>query len=195
MRTHLARLALLVLLTACETNPGYSFFTYRVAQPTASTRDYISDPGWFGFAIDAMGPERGGIMYGYSVGWTQLHEQTHTPVVFSVGAAQGLQVRRLDVLPVLGGIQWDLSSHWRSASVQPYAGLLAGAVYVGQHTSLGLFSVSKTGWRPAIAPQIGVYRRLGEFRAMMDLRYLQPFGGGPRCSYLGLGLGVAYIID
>lgn len=195
MRAHAFRLLLTLSLVACETNPGYSFLTYRVAQPTASTRNYVTDPGWFGFTVDAMGPEHRSILYGYSIGWTQMLERTRDPVTLSAGAAQGLQQRRLDVLPVLGGVQWDLSKHWRSASVQPYVGILAGAVYVGQHTSLGLFSIDDTGWRPAIAPQIGVYRRLGEVRAMIDLRYLQPFGGGPRCSYLGLGLGMAYVID
>ena len=193
MRVPIVRLAALVLLAACETNPGYSFLSYRVAQPTAGTRGYVSSPGWFGFSVDAMGPEHRGVMYGYSIGWSQMREETHDPVVFASGAAQGLQVRRLDVLPALAGVQWNLAG--RASSVQPFVGVLAGAVYVGQHTSLGLFSVSETGWRPAVAPQLGVYRRLGEARAMIDVRYLQPFGGGPRCSFLALGLGFAYIID
>jgi hypothetical protein len=195
MRTSLLPLCVALALCACETNPGYSFVSYRIAQPTASTRHYVTEPGFLGFTIDAMGPEHRGMWYGYSIGWTQLEERTQDPFTFPAGAAQGLQIRRLDVLPVLGAVQWDLSRHWRTAGVQPFVGMLAGVVYAGQHTSLGLFSVSKTGWRPAIAPQVGVYRRLGEFRGMVDLRYLQPFGGGPRCSYLGLGLGFAYVID
>src|SRR3954470_24011310 len=123
MRAPLLPLCALLALCACETNPGYSFVSWRVSQPTASTRGYVTEPGFLGFSLDAMGPEHRGMWYGYSIGWTQLEERTSDPFTFASGAAQGLQIRRLDVLPVLAAVQWDLSRHRRTASVQPFVGV------------------------------------------------------------------------
>jgi hypothetical protein len=196
----LRRLLLLVstlALSACETSPGYSFFTLGVAQPVGSTRSYVSATSWRGLNIEARRTVHEHISAGYTIGWNYLYEESTAPIVFdrgaAQGAAQGLHTRTLSVMPVLGGAQYGpLQRNDSTYALAPYVGLLVGAYYLEQRTSLGLFDVTDQWWRPGIAPQIGATKRVGDIRLIADLRYNLAIGGSPRVSYIGLSTGFSW---
>lgn len=180
------------LVTACETSPGYSFFSLGMSQPVGGTRGYVKSLSWRGLSIDARRAVSDRFALAYSAGWNYMHDQSQEVITFDAGAAAGLHTRTLSVFPILIGGQYgprmrDDSTH----ALAPYAGVLTGLYYFERRTSLGLFDVSHQWWRAGVAPQIGVTKRLYDVRLLADLRYNYAFGS-PQCSYLGLGLGFSW---
>jgi len=183
----------LIGLASCETSPGYSFFTVGLAQPVGGTRDYVKSTSWVGANIEARRMVHEHVSAGYIIGWNYLNEVSHDPIVFDRGAAQGRHTRTLSVMPVLAGAQYGpLQRNDSTFALAPYVGLMVGGYYLERRTSLGLFDVRDTWWRPGIAPQIGATKRVGDIRLLADLRYNLAFGGSPRCSYLGLNAGFSW---
>ena len=179
-------------VAACETSPGYSFFSLGMSQPIGGTRGYVKSLSWRGLGIDARRAVDDHFSIAYSASWNYMHDQSHEVITFDAGAAEGLHTRTLSVFPILVGGQFGPSMRNDSTrALMPYVGLLAGMYYFERRTSLGLFDVSHQWWRTGIAPQIGVTKRFYDVRLIADLRYNYAFGS-PQCTYAGLGLGFSW---
>jgi hypothetical protein len=177
---------------ACETSPGYSFFSLGMAQPVGGTRGYVKSPSWRGLTIDARRAVDDHFSLAYSAAWNYMHDQSHQVITFDAGAAEGLHTRTLSVFPILVGGQYGPRMRDDSTrALMPYVGMLVGTYYFERRTSLGLFDVSHQWWRAGIAPQIGVTKRLYDVRLIADLRYNHAFGS-PQCTYVGLSLGFSW---
>ena len=192
MRT-LIGMALALLAAGPLAGQSIMRLTYTTSAPVGATKDYISEFSWLGIMFEPGKFVRDNLSAGLSFGWTVLDEKTDDPVQLGdAAAAQGTQLRYLNVFPVMAGLQLHRQNP-RGGSL--YVGLNAGTYFIERRTDVSVVSVIDDNWHFGIAPQVGVIFPLGYGRGhgVIDVRYHHAFeAGGSEYDWVSFSIGVAY---
>jgi hypothetical protein len=155
--TLVAAMAILVSVEVHQAGASdvWGILTYDVAFTAGATRNFIGDPGFLGFSVEGRSFDGNHLSTGFVLGWHNFYEKTDDVIQVDNVTISGAQVRYLDFLPLLFGLNYHFGD--RSSRVRPYGGLKAGAYWVSQRVKVATVDVIiNRGWHVGASPEIGL---------------------------------------
>jgi hypothetical protein len=149
----------LILLLLCTVSGFFSYgqsihgLSYSLALPTGKTGDYIGKLQWRGVTLEGKYFLTNNITLGWQTGWNTMYESETGEFTEGTVTRSGTQYRYLNVWPALFTMDYLFGE---DGDIQPYAGVGAGAYWIGQRTLMGLTETKYSTWNFGIAPEIGV---------------------------------------
>lgn len=181
---------------SARANDVWGIITYDIGFTAGATRDFISDPGFIGVAVEGRSFDGNHFSTGFLLGWQNFYQKTDEIIQIDNVTISGTQVRYLDVLPILWGVYYHFGD--RSSLVRPYGGAKAGAYWLSQRVEIGttIVNISKS-WHAGVSPEIGITFLTPDLDfygfAGVDYNYVFSKKDEIDYSYLSLRLGFVYI--
>jgi hypothetical protein len=174
----------------------WGIITYDIAFATGATRDYISETGFIGFGVEGHSFDRNHISTGFVIGWQNLYEKTDEILHVDNVTISGTQVRYLDFLPFLWGVNYHFGD--RSYRLRPYVGAKAGTYYVSQRVDIGTVEIIvNRNWHLGVSPEVGFtfLTPTTDFYGFLSADYNYVFSRDDSVdySYVGLSIGFVYV--
>lgn len=165
---------------------------WEVAVPSRQLRDYVRDPGYRGLQLEVRQGIGRSISLGLATSWSWLAQTDPSHAIpFEDATVTGPVYQRARFATLRA------TAHWYPArgEVQPYLGIGAGALSWETYRMLGASAEKRSGWAPALDPQLGLLWTLSRGAAVhLQARYQYStarFLGVRDASWLGFELGLA----
>jgi len=131
--------------------------SWSVSLPQSDMKDFTNKTSYRGIGLEFRKFNSSQFSIGLSFAWNVFHERTGETLHFEsdslVGDFSGIQDRYINSFPIMAAFHGYLGEE---GGIRPYAGLLGGGMIFAQRFELGVGALSKSKWRWAIAPEIGV---------------------------------------
>ncbi len=171
--------------------------SYDISVPLGSTSDYIGNPSFRGFGVEARVFLGDNLTYGGSFNWAVFYEeigpQEWDGDIEETGTVYGTQYRYINSFPIMGTVHYYFGE-W--GATRPYIGGGLGAQKIDQRTDFGLYTDNKNKWRFGFAPEIGVLIPVN-FNSSINLsakyQYAVKAGDHESVSYLNFKIGLAFM--
>jgi len=185
----------------------YFGFTYNMAWPVGTTRDFIDKTSFSGFSLEGRSASGGsGLMLGGYFGWNLFYQVKSDPITIEQegfgGTVSGTQERYVNSMPILFTAAYDLGGDMTDM-VQPFVSMGIGMTYYVQTWGLGVALYEQRTWHFTLMPEVGTYVYLddrGKTSLYLAGRYLLAFDSGEdvigrddnQLTYFMLGVGLQF---
>jgi hypothetical protein len=131
--------------------------------------------------------------FGLETGWQTFYQREESKV-YTDGSASisGIQYRYTNIAPILAGVKFYKTG---KESVEPYAGVGLGVMYVNRSTDFGLYRITTEVWPFTIRPELGVlFHFQPGVSAMIGAKYYAAFSTSDldAQSYLSFNVGFVF---
>ncbi len=170
-------------------------FDWNMGFGTGSTSDFVSAPSFRGFSIDGGSFVTDNFTLGGFVGWNIFYQNKgfQTIEVTQTSTVYGYHRKSINTIPVL----FTAKYYFSQATVMPYAGIGAGAMYADQRDYVGLYYVQNKAWHFAVAPELGIVVPLGSgntgINANVKYNWAAKTKDTPSVTYFSFNIGLSYI--
>ncbi|MCK5406898.1 MAG: hypothetical protein KAJ37_05570 [Candidatus Krumholzibacteria bacterium] len=174
----------------------WGIIMYDISFATGATRDFISDPGYIGISVEGRSFDKNHVSTGFVIGWQNLYEKTDEIIQLDNVTISGTQVRYLDFLPILWGVNYHFGD--RSCRLRPYLGAKVGTYYVSQRVDIGTVEIIvNRNWHLGVSPEAGFtfLTPTTDFYGFLSADYNYVFSRDDTIdySYAGLSIGFVYV--
>lgn len=195
------KIVYIVSIIALFSSSGFSqslfSVSYDIGLPMGNTSDYIGNPSFRGFGIEARAFINDNLTYGGSFNWAVFYEeigpQEWEGVIEETGTVFGTQYRYINSFPIMGTLHYYFGE-WDATRLYIGGGL--GAQKIDQRTDFGLYTDNKDKWRFGFAPEVGVLIPVN-FNSSINLsakyQYAVKAGDHDAVSYLNFKIGFAFM--
>ena len=128
---------------------------YEPTIAVGKTRDYISWPGYYGAGFEWRTFRSHHVAWSLSAARQVMYQTTDDVLVVGNTTISGTQVRYLDFIPLLAGVNYHFLG--RKNRIRPFLELSAGAYYVKQRFEIGSVNfVLNDNWHFGLTPEVGL---------------------------------------
>jgi len=171
--------------------------TYEPSIAVGDTRDFISDPGWFGVGLEWRSFQNKHLAWSASASWHHMYETTRELIHIDNTTIGGTQVRFLDFVPIVLGANYHFLG--RGNRIRPYLGLAGGAYWVSQRLEIGTVNlIINEMWHVGVAPEAGITFLTPDLDLYgfisADLNYIFSREDSIDYTYVTLSLGIVYLL-
>lgn len=196
MKRYIHLVVVFTLITFSSFGQGMFGVSYDIGLPIGGTSDFIGQPSFRGFGIEARGFITDNLSYGGSFNWAVFYEEVGPDTWTREGeniTVYGKQYRYINSFPLMATMHYYFGE-WDATRI--YAGTGIGAQKVDMRQDVGLFSVDSDKWRFGIAPEVGVLIPVN-FNSSINIsakyQYAVKAGDADAVSYISFKIGFAFM--
>jgi opacity protein-like surface antigen len=189
--------AMLALFSTATLGQSLFGVSYDIGLPLGTTADYIGNPSFRGFGLEARSFVSDNLSVGGSFNWAVFYEevgpQEFSKEIEGTGTAYGKQYRYINSFPIMANMHYYLGE-WDETRLYVGGGL--GVQKVDQRTDFGLYTINNNKWRFGFSPEVGVLIPMN-FNTSLNLsakyQYALKAGDAEAVSYLNFKIGFAFM--
>ena len=174
---------------------------YSSSYSIGRAADYISAPGYAGFAFGFKRFVRQNTTLGLYLGWDVQNKKFDNELLeLNNGAIYGRQARYLNYFSILANGSYYFGSLHESKLI-PYVQLNVGTYYIYQRLELGFVQINNDNWHFGGGPEAGLMAILGDNVGItVNARYNYAFSSGKTLrdesgndySFMNVNIGLTY---
>lgn len=171
--------------------------TYQPSIAVGKTGDFVSEPGYIGFGGEWRSFRDEHLAWSLSGSWNNFYETTDELIQIDNVTISGTQVRYLDFVPILVGIDYHFLS--KRSRIRPYVSLASGAYWARQRMEIGSVNlIMKESVHVGVTPGLGITFLTPDLDiygfVSSDFNYILSREDSIDYTYVTLNIGFVYLL-
>lgn len=178
-------------------------FTYGISLPLGKTKEFVEDPSFVGFNLEARRTISKNVLIGFSLGWNVFGEEVNGTIHLEndqvTGDITGNQGRYINAFPILLNITYAFAKN-RASKFIPYVTMNSGMYVIQQRFYIGIYQFDNNHTHFGVGPEAGFMIKSESMNFLFNVRYNYAFDAGDRMngdekndhSWISFNMGIAY---